>query len=110
MDRPQVDSAELYRCVARRLRAIRGQRHLTQEEVAARAGLQRTSVTNIERGRQHPPLHVLYGLCDALGVEVHDLLPSTAEIPRLFESTPQVPGFEVAELARELRRKIGGEE
>lgn len=109
VDRSQLDPAELYSRIGRRLRTTREEQRLTQEELAARAGLQRTSVTNIERGRQHPPLHVLYSLCDALGVEVSSMLPSSAEIPRLFGAPPSAPDLEVTELARALRRKIGGE-
>lgn len=48
---------------------------LTQQDVAQRVGLSRTSITNIERGRQHIPLHFLYLLASAVGVPPEQLLP-----------------------------------
>jgi transcriptional regulator with XRE-family HTH domain len=48
---------------------------LTQQEVAERVGLTRTSITNIERGAQHIALHQLYLLAAAVGLEPEQLLP-----------------------------------
>lgn len=48
---------------------------LSQESLGKRVGLSRTSVTNIEKGRQQLPLHMLYSFADALGVEPNALLP-----------------------------------
>lgn len=46
------------------------------------AGVLRTSINNIEKNRQKPPLHVLYGIAEALGVEVPELLPSLPEVTK----------------------------
>ena len=59
----------------RRLRAARRRVALSQEEVARRVGLSRTSITNIERGRQRIPLHTLFLLASAVDCEAADLLP-----------------------------------
>ncbi len=48
---------------------------LSQDSLAKRVGLSRTSVTNVEQGRQQVPLHMLYIFADALGVEATALLP-----------------------------------
>ncbi len=48
---------------------------LTQDALAARVSLSRTSVTNIEKGRQKVLLHTFWGLADALGVAPAVLLP-----------------------------------
>ena len=48
---------------------------LSQEALAKRVKMSRTSVTNIEKGRQQIPLHMLYAFADALGVESPALLP-----------------------------------
>lgn len=53
---------------------------MSQAHLAGQVGLLRTSITNIEAGRQKAPLHVLYALCDALDVEVTDLLPAIATV------------------------------
>jgi transcriptional regulator with XRE-family HTH domain len=53
---------------------------MTQVQVAEAAGILRTSVANFEAGRQKAPLHVLYALCQGLGVEVRDILPTRDEL------------------------------
>ncbi|MGX1694080.1 helix-turn-helix domain-containing protein [Microbacterium keratanolyticum] len=58
-----------------RVRELREARTLSQEAFAHKAGLDRTYVSGIERGRRNPTLDVLYRLADALEVEVRDLFP-----------------------------------
>jgi transcriptional regulator with XRE-family HTH domain len=53
---------------------------LSQEALAKRVGLSRTSITNVEKGRQQLPLHMLYVLADALGVEPVALLPDRKQL------------------------------
>lgn len=48
---------------------------MSQEAFANAVGLSRTSITNIESGRQPVSLHTLYSMADILGIEVVDLLP-----------------------------------
>jgi len=48
---------------------------MSQEAFAKAVGLSRTSITNIERGRQPVSLHTLYFMADILGVGPADLLP-----------------------------------
>ena len=48
---------------------------MSQEAFAKAVGLSRTSITNIEGGRQPISLHTLYSMADILGVEPADLLP-----------------------------------
>jgi len=72
----------LYRELGRRIRDARRGAELTQEALAGRLGLSRTSITNIERGIQHIPVHVLFDLGRALGVTVMELLPPEQEAQR----------------------------
>lgn len=44
---------------------------MTQAELAALVDLERTSITNIEKGAQKLSLHVLYKICDVLIFNVH---------------------------------------
>lgn len=76
------DSAEktaridmVYRQVGKRIGELRKRRNLTQEQLANAVGLQRTSITNIEMGRQKVLLHTLFELASVLRVCVEDLLP-----------------------------------
>jgi len=75
-----VDEQELYRIVGRRLRERREELGLSQNKIADNVGLLRTSITNIESGRQKPPLHVLYSICLALKIEVAEVLPKTGDV------------------------------
>ncbi|MDR1076908.1 MAG: helix-turn-helix domain-containing protein [Xanthomonadaceae bacterium] len=50
------------------LRALRGEIGISQEALADRAGLDRTYVSGIERGRRNPSVRSLQKVSDALGV------------------------------------------
>jgi len=81
----------LYEDFGLRLRDARRKAGMTQAALAARVGVSRTSVTNIERGSQHISLHMLFALALALGLKPAQLLPS--------ETTPE----EDVTVPRELR-------
>jgi transcriptional regulator with XRE-family HTH domain len=66
---------DLYKQFGSELRAARDGSDLTQEQVAGRVGLTRTSITNIEAGRQQVSLHQLYQLAAAVGKRPAELLP-----------------------------------
>ncbi|MDQ6794932.1 MAG: helix-turn-helix domain-containing protein [Chloroflexota bacterium] len=57
------------------LRAARKAKGVSQDEVSKGVGLSRTSVANIERGRQRLSLHLLMDFARVLDVEPCDLLP-----------------------------------
>ena len=73
-------SPALYRAVGLRVRECRDALNMTQDTLAGRAGLSRSSIANLERGRQYVPLHVLLAVADALNVELAHLLPTRTEI------------------------------
>ncbi len=52
---------------------------MTQGRLAAMVGLSRTSITNIERGRQKILLHTLSAIAEALGTPLAELLPLIQE-------------------------------
>ena len=69
---------EFYAAVGARIQAYRKQRGLTQSELGAAVGLERSSMCNIEAGRQRAPLHTFAMLAQVLAVQVGDLMPGTA--------------------------------
>ena len=100
MIRP-VPVEPIYRDFGRRLRKARAQATLTQEGLAQRVGLTRTSITNIEQGNQHVGLHLLYQLAKAVGVPPVDLLPDESATTDDGDLTALLaPGLRPAERAR----------
>lgn len=65
----------LVRGFGKRLRALREKQDLSQEDLAARAGLHRTYISLIERGKQSVTLDSMEKLSDALGISVKKLMP-----------------------------------
>ena len=58
-----------------RLATMRRTSGLTQREVAARAGMGRPTLANIEKGRQRVLYHQLLDIAHALGTDPRELLP-----------------------------------
>jgi transcriptional regulator with XRE-family HTH domain len=73
-----MDESEIYRRLGSLVRQHRKRLDMNQETLGRAIGLSRASVANIETGRQHIPLHHLYGLAGALRVDPQALLPSAA--------------------------------
>lgn len=58
----------------RRVREVRKAKGISQEKLAELAGIDRSYMGNIERGEKNVTLKKVYEICDALGVNVHDLI------------------------------------
>jgi len=56
-----------------RIRELREAKHLSQEDLAFRAGVHRTYLGGIERGERNPSLRNIAALAKALGVKLPDL-------------------------------------
>ena len=66
----------LYRVFGSRVRALREEKNVTQEELGKRVDLSRTSITNIEKGRQRVLLHQMVEIAQALDAEPVSLIPT----------------------------------
>jgi transcriptional regulator with XRE-family HTH domain len=62
--------------IGRKLRELREERHLTQQDMATKAGVPRTYISRIENARLLPGPVMLNRISDALGVAILDLLPT----------------------------------
>src|SRR5688572_30648908 len=83
-----IDEKRLYKVLGERLKYLRENQaifstKLTQGKLADEVGLERTSITNIEKGNQKVPLHVLYKICEVLQIQINDLLPNVSDIKEL---------------------------
>jgi len=100
-----------YREFGELLRLARKAKRLSQADVALGVGLSRTSVANIERGRQRMSIHLLMDFARELDVEPCALLPPLHPEPevkrsrRLLELSPedQEPFMQIARRARKER-------
>lgn len=64
-----------YRGVGSRIKQVRESKNLSQQTIAESVGLSRTSLTNIEKGRQKMLLHTFSEIASALGVSANELFP-----------------------------------
>jgi transcriptional regulator with XRE-family HTH domain len=81
-----------YRQFGQLLAEVRRKQGISQEMLADELGLSRTSVTNIEKGRQPIQLHSLYLIARLLSVELKELLPS----PQVFDMPYHPEGLSVS--------------
>lgn len=106
----------IYGDVARRLREARTRRGLTQAELAERAGMTRTALVTIERGKQRLAVHHLVALANALEMEPAMLLPRSGDLGERVEQAVQEAGFPTevvvwaAEAAETLEQHEDGDE
>ncbi len=90
-----------YAALGDRIRTARLRCGLSQEELARQVSLTRTSVTNIEKGRQKVLVHTLVDAARVLKVPVESLLPvgDEGEIANLSKRLP-------ADLSHRVRQWI----
>lgn len=103
------DEKRLYQLLGQRIKRHRTDAGLTQAQLAQKLGVRRTSVTNMEAGRQSISLFIIYNLLDLFNVRFDQLLPPLREV--LEQREVEVPvdnqGVEVvppktADVLREL--------
>jgi transcriptional regulator with XRE-family HTH domain len=72
----RMDAEARLRDFGRWLRLLRQSRHLSQEQLGDRAGIDRAVIGRIERGEVNVGIAYLWQLADALEIRVQDLLPA----------------------------------
>lgn len=72
------DLARWYLQFGKHLRLARAAANLSQEQLGTEVGLNRTSISNIEKGRQRLLVHQLPVLAHVLRTTVDELLPAAA--------------------------------
>jgi transcriptional regulator with XRE-family HTH domain len=90
-------SAALYARLGKRIRETREHRGLTQKALASLVHLTRTSITNIERGKQKLLVHTLADVARVLGVAPGELLAgddvkigNATELEALIKGRPRI--------------------
>ncbi|MDE2482151.1 MAG: helix-turn-helix transcriptional regulator [bacterium] len=80
------ESAEVNRRLGEALKGLRTREKLTQGQLAAAVGLERTSITNIESGQQAVSVPLLVKLCRVLNASPTDLVQIEDDMPTLNET------------------------
>ena len=85
--RPQKNR-DFYAAVGQQIAKNRVGR-LTQEVLGKKAGLTRTSIINIEKGRQQILLHTLVDIARALQVPISTLIPDVTNLEMMLRDQPK---------------------
>ena len=71
----------LYSIIGEELKRLRVEKGMSQTELSDKIpNIGRTSISNIEKGEQKPPLHVIYLICNELDIDIHSILPTYSDI------------------------------
>ncbi|WP_282160376.1 helix-turn-helix domain-containing protein [Ulvibacterium marinum] len=83
------DKKRFYSAVGQSIKEARVTADIRQAELAKKINMSRASIVNIEKGRQHTPLHILWSLSEILEVEIGTLIPnfqsSNSEVKSIFD-------------------------
>jgi transcriptional regulator with XRE-family HTH domain len=94
-----INKELLYRELGMRLANERRRRGLSQAQFAAKVSLSRTSITNIECGRQPIQIHQLFQFASILQVEPGSLLP---KLPSPAQTVALIPDHKEAQYLAEI--------
>ena len=87
-----MDQDDLHAALGKKIRERRQASGLTQMELADRVSISRTSLTNMELGRQRLLIDQLYKMAEVLNAKPQDLLPQPSELVSASKrQTPEEP-------------------
>jgi len=71
MSKQQID--KIYRTIGKRITDARSKQNMSQEQLAAESGIDRSHMGFIEQGRRKPTISTIYKIGQALGMNLEDL-------------------------------------
>jgi len=105
----QRDLDKFYKAFGSLIRRHRENRpDLTQEKLGRLVGLSRTSITNIEKGRQHIALHQLFAIAEALKISPAALLPAHTDGSTTSWLTEKLPPGTEKQITDWAEKLVGG--
>ena len=87
-----MDKEETRTRIGQRVKALRLMADLSQDELAQRAGLQRTHIGRIEGGKYAVNIETLQAIAEALGMTVDIIDPGLQDLAPLKRLTPPMVG------------------
>ena len=106
------DKEKVLNTIGKRLRVIRTQKGISQENLALSAGLHPTYIGRLERGEKCPTIDTIYKLAKALEVPIIDLLDmptgnrscDTSAIYRIEAALSDIPAEDAMTIAEIVER------
>jgi transcriptional regulator with XRE-family HTH domain len=85
----------LYESIGEQIRTLRKKSRFSQEQLAQKLRLSRVSIVNIEKGRQHPSIHLLIDISRVLNTPLStflndDVLKSNSNSVKLSKIKKQI--------------------
>ncbi|MFD6073739.1 helix-turn-helix transcriptional regulator [Amycolatopsis lurida] len=101
---------DFYAVVGSKIKETRTREKVTQTELAKTLGLTRSSVANIEAGRQRVQLHGLAQIALILKVDISDLVPMPYDDQNSLVTIPGIDEqpAETADFLSAVARRAGG--
>jgi transcriptional regulator with XRE-family HTH domain len=100
----------VYKTIGTIIRGRRRRLEWPQETLAARLGISRATLANIETGRQRVLVHQLYAFAEVLQLKPSDLLPPTGESQPAADMTKlPIQGDVNPEQREQIARLIGSQ-
>ncbi len=81
-DKNNRHSDRTLHALANRIKELRVEKHISQEELAHRSGLSRTGMGFLETGKRWPRLDTLMSVAEGLSISVDELLKGVHKPPR----------------------------
>ena len=91
-----INKESFYELIGSAIKSKRKEHGLTQTELANKSGMSRTSIVNIENGRQFPPVHLLWELSQVLECSPVDFYPNSSK--EFYDNQNQ------SDIVKEIRR------
>ena len=96
-----------YEQFGQRVRSARLKRGMNQEALGHRVGLERSSISNVEKGRQRVQLHMLLEFAAALNLAPAQLLPETTAVSDPLRRVPADTRPFVRDVLKSARARRG---
>lgn len=81
----EFDKSLFYRDIGLKIKQEREKNKVSQNALAEQVSVSRTSIINIEKGRQYPPLSLIWEIAFALKIDPSQLIPSVDDIIKVSQ-------------------------
>ncbi len=84
--------------IGQTIKELRTSKNLTLDQLATQSGLSKSMLSQIERNKTNPTVGTLWSLTQALGVDIADLLGSSAVIRKSTKSITTTKAHQIPEI------------